>query len=301
MLHNQGTIVVGIDGSEASTRALRWAAEQAHADHRPLTLVHALTTVAPAYVGAAMANVADAREALFMSARPLLDEAREEVTRHAPGVEVREVVEFADAGELLVGMSAVAAMVVVGSHGRGSVLSKLLGSVSVRVVRRAHCPVAVVRPGNLGTVRNGVLVGVDALPESHPMLELAYREASRRGLPLTIMHAAWSSMSGTMEAAYLPVTTEEREAEELALAEATAGMAEKYPDVCVTTRFAEGRPEELLVRLGERMDLVVVGAHQVHGLERMLFGSVSVAVVEHATCPVVVVPVVAAPVVTALP
>jgi len=293
MLHNQGTIVVGVDGSDASNRALRWAADQARADHRAITLAHALTTVAPAYVGAAMVNVADAREALVLSARPVLDAARDEVTRIAPDVEVREVVEFADAGELLIGMSSTAAMVVVGSHGRGTVLSKLLGSVGVRVMRRAHCPVAVVRPSNPGTVRNGVLVGLDALPESHPVLELAYREASRRGLPLTVLHVAWSSTTGNLEAAYLPATTEEREAEQLALSETMAGMAEKYPDVRATTRFAEGRPDELLVRMGERMDLLVVGAHQVHGLERVLFGSVSVAVVEQAACPVVVVPVVA--------
>jgi nucleotide-binding universal stress UspA family protein len=42
--------------------------------------------------------------------------------------------------------------------------------------------------------------------------------------------------------------------------------------------------------MGERMDLLVVGAHQSGRVSRMLFGTVSVSVVEHATCPVAVVP-----------
>jgi nucleotide-binding universal stress UspA family protein len=188
-------------------------------------------------------------------------------------------------------MSETAAMVVVGSHGRGPDRSKVLGSVSVRLVRQAHCPVVVVRPANLGVVRNGVLVGVDALPGSRPVLELAYRQASLRRLPLTVLHAAWAPVPGTLDAAYLPVTPQERESVALALAEAMAGMAEEYPDVRVTTRIIDGRPEDLLVHVGERMNLVVVGAHHAHGLSHLFLGSVSVAVVERAVCPVAVVPV----------
>ena len=63
------------------------------------------------------------------------------------------------------------------------------------------------------------------------------------------------------------------------------------PDVSVTTRMARGLPHETLVQLGERMNLVVVGAHQANRLSQMVTGSVSVALVEHATCPVAVVPV----------
>jgi nucleotide-binding universal stress UspA family protein len=291
MNNNQGTIVVGIDGSTSSGRALRWAADQAAAEHRPLTLVHTIPAGALAYPSPANVTIAEARMALEGSGRAMLEAARGDVHDLAPDVDVRMVLQYADAADQLVTMSDGAAMVVVGSHGRGPVRSRLLGSVSVRLVRQAECPVVVVRPGRTGTVRNGVVVGVDALPESQPVLEFAYREASLRALPLTVVHAEWAPASGTLEAVCLPITPQERESEMLALAEAMAGMAEKYPDVRVTTRVAEGRPEDVLVRLGERMDLVVVGAHQAHGLPRILFGSVSVAVVEHATCPVAVVPV----------
>jgi nucleotide-binding universal stress UspA family protein len=295
MNHHQGTIVVGVDGSSPSARALHWAVDQAVADHRPLTLVHAMTAVSPAYMGAAMVNVVDAREGLESSGRAMLDMARAEVGRRAPRLELREMLEYADPGDLLVKLSEGAALVVVGSPGRGPVRSKILGSVSVRLVRQAQCPVVVARPGRTGTVRNGVVVGIDGTEESRPVLEFAYHEASVRGLPLTVIHSAWwNAGAGTLEAVYLPVTPAEKESARLTLAEATAGMAEKYPDVSATTQLTNGRAEEVLVRMGERMDLIVVGSHHARGLERVLFGSVSVAVVEHATCPVAVVPIGAA-------
>ena len=67
-------------------------------------------------------------------------------------------------------------------------------------------------------------------------------------------------------------------------------MSEKYPDVHVTTRVAKGYPDEVLVGLGERMDLVVTGTHHASRTRRAVFGSVSIDVVERATCPVAVVP-----------
>ncbi len=55
-----------------------------------------------------------------------------------------------------------------------------------------------------------------------------------------------------------------------------------------------GRAEVIAVSEGDRADLLVVGAHQGSRTEQLLFGSVSVRVVEHARCPVAVVPVGAA-------
>jgi len=286
-----GTIVVGIDGSAASNRALHWAAERAAAEHRALTLAHVIPVSAPVYLGPGTVTLAEARDALESSGRALLEAAGRAVREHAPDVAIHEVLEHADPAAFLVRRSDGAAMVVVGSRGRGPIRSKLLGSVSVRLVRQAHCPVVVVRPGGVGTVRNGVVVGLDALPESQPVLEFAYREAALRSLPLTVLHAVWSPPPGTLEAVYLPATPEDRESELLALAESMAGMAEKYPDVRATSRLVDGRPGDLLVDVGERMDLIVVGSHQPHGLERMFLGSVAVSVVEDATCPVAVVPV----------
>jgi len=286
-----GSIVVGVDGSPHAMRALNWAIEHAKAERRPLTLVHTIHSVTPAFMDAAIVDARDASSILSAAGHHVLNEARERVASKAPDLEVHEVFDLADPREALLQLSQHAAMIVVGSRGRGQLRSLLLGSVSVFLVRHAHCPVVVVRPGNAGTVRNGIVVGVDATPESQPVLEFAYREASLRDLPLTVLDCVWDIHAGTMGAYLVSENPADLQDDRIALAEAVAGMTEKYPDVHVTTTMARGIPQEALVRLGDRMNLIVVGAHQDSRLAQAFYGSVSVAVVENAAVPVAVVPV----------
>jgi nucleotide-binding universal stress UspA family protein len=70
-----------------------------------------------------------------------------------------------------------------------------------------------------------------------------------------------------------------------------AGMRERYPDVRVMVRAAPGLAEHDVASAATRADLLVVGTHQRSSVDRLLVGSVSTAVLEHATCPVAVVPV----------
>ncbi len=290
MKQQPGTIVVGVDGSPQSGNALKWATELARAEHRPLTLVHAINAVTPAYTDAAIAFPRESREALETSGHAVLAQAREEVERLAPGLNVTEVFRLEDPREVLLDLSREANMVVVGSRGRGKLRSLLLGSVGVALVRHALCPVVVHRPGRTGAVTNGVLVGADASAESLEVLEFAYRQASVRGLPLTVLHCFQHVPTAAYGSYVMPAVVADVESERLGLAESMAGFAEKYPDVHLHTELTDGAAQDALVRLGEQMDLIVIGSHQAGRVSRMLFGMVSVSVVEHATCPVAVVP-----------
>jgi nucleotide-binding universal stress UspA family protein len=285
-----GTIVVGVDASDSSLRALAWAVDQAKLEHRAITLVHAVNAVTPAYTDAATVHPEEARVALRDDGQRVLAAARSAVERSAPELEVHEVFRLDDPRNVLLEMSRDAAMVVLGSRGRGKLKSLLLGSVGVALVRHAHCPVVIHRPANPGVVRNGVVVGADGSEESLPVLEFAYREASMRSLPLTVVHCYWDVNTGGSAPYVVSAAPVDLESERLLLAESMSGMAEKFPDVKVKSAVARGLPQEVLVRLGERMNLLVVGAHQAGRVSRMLFGSVSVAMVEHASCPVAVVP-----------
>ena len=263
-----GTVVAGVDGSPSSLAALRWAVDEASHDHRTLTLAHA--TRSPSSVVA---------------------EARALTQRLAPTLEVHEVVSPLDARDLLLALSDDAAAVVVGSRGLGPVRSVLLGSVGVALVRHATCPVVVHRPAHPGTVRQGVLVGVDGTPDSRPVLEEAYRQAAMRDLPLTVLHCVWQAPA--LAAPYVVVASASLEEERLLLAETVAGFAEKHPEVRARTELARGAADQLLVAASSRMNLVVVGAH--HGRSGAApLGSVAASVVEHAASPVEVVPVPAA-------
>lgn len=127
-----GTIVIGVDGSAPSRHALAWAIQQAQAEGRALTLALAF--------GDGPWPEADARQAM--------QEAAAEVARRAPELDVLVELREGDARSMLLELSEDAALVVVGSRGRGPVRSLLLGSVGVAVTRHAACPVVVVRPGN---------------------------------------------------------------------------------------------------------------------------------------------------------
>lgn len=278
-----GTIVVGTDGSPSGERALEWAIDQALLESRPLTLAQGVDPSGSAWVDPAGVDHHAVLEALHADAVVTMERAREQVARRAPDLVVHEVVRMSDARLTLLELSEDAAMVVVGSRGRGPIKSLLLGSVSLAVSREALCPVVVVRPSPTEGARNGVLVGADGTERSLATVEFAYRQASLHRMPLTIMHCFWDARPGTDEE---PVASDVR----LELAESIAGFAEKFPEVQARTELVRGMADERLVRASQLMDLVVVGAHHGGTLTTLLYGSIANAVLEHATCPVAIVP-----------
>lgn len=285
-----GSIVVGVDGSESGHRALDWATAQAVLERRPIVLVHGLGPAGTAWAGQVGLDHEALLDALRLGGSALLDAARRQVLVKGPDVEVHDVLHVSDPREVLLELSERANMVVLGSRGRGPVRSLLLGSVGVAVMKHAHCPVVVLRPAQPGLVRNGVLVGCDGTERSREVLEFAYRVAAARDLPLTVLHS-WSAPVPLVEGVPSDLSADTSYQEELRLlAESVAGMGEKFPEVRVRTELAHGPADACLVRAAQRMDLVVVGAHQGSPLAYLTRGSVAASVVEHARCAVAVVP-----------
>lgn len=139
-------IVVGIDGSEHSTRGLSRAIDLAEAQDAELHVVHAVhipgTLLAVLnQVPADIAQLENAqREAVWETARPLLEATSATVTRvDLNGYPADALVEYAEE----VG----AEMMVIGSRGRGELAAIFLGSTSHRILHLAHCDVLVVKGG----------------------------------------------------------------------------------------------------------------------------------------------------------
>ncbi|MEV4543740.1 universal stress protein [Micromonospora echinaurantiaca] len=127
-----GPVLVGVDGSESAELAVGYAADEAARRQAGLVLVH----VAPDGDPTAPPELAD-----------LLATAAAAVRGSHPGVAVEErVLRAAGPGQALIDASRDAALVVVGSRGRGGFTGMLLGSVSQAVVQHAHCPVLVAHP-----------------------------------------------------------------------------------------------------------------------------------------------------------
>jgi len=136
-------IVVGVDGSEHSKLALRWAARIAAAEGAQLDAVTAWHY--PAYTGYAVLPAEYAPQQEFAK---LLTETVDEVfgDQRPEGLRLRTVEGAAAA--VLLAASRDALMTVVGSRGHGGFAGLLLGSVSSAVAEHAGCPVLVVHGGS---------------------------------------------------------------------------------------------------------------------------------------------------------
>ncbi|MYW16534.1 universal stress protein, partial [Streptomyces sp. SID2955] len=135
-------IVVGVDGSEPSLRAVEWAADEAALRGASLRLVHA--SLWERYEGASMADDLGAPSEEVM-AQDIAETAEWRARRRQPGVKVTTEILPEEPEYSLIRESRSALLMVLGCRGRSGVTEALLGSVSVTVAGHAHCPVIVLR------------------------------------------------------------------------------------------------------------------------------------------------------------
>jgi nucleotide-binding universal stress UspA family protein len=282
-------IVVAVDGSPASNAATCWAARDAAMRNIPLTVVSVVTTPMATYPPVPYPEslgvwLEDKGRKAAAHAVKIAEDAMPSDRK----VAVESEIVFSTPAEALVKMSDEAEMIVVGSSGKGALVRGVLGSVSSSVVRHANCPVAVIRDEDLlmpDPQHAPVLLGIDGSPASELATEIAFEEASRRGVGLIALHA-WSDVP----IVELPgLDREEVLAEESrGFAERLAGWHERYPDVTVQRVIVCDEPARQLVEKSESAQLVVVGSHGRGGLSRMMLGSVSNKVVHSVRMPVIV-------------
>jgi nucleotide-binding universal stress UspA family protein len=291
--HIRNHVVVGTDGSDPATRAVRWAAQEAALRHLPLRVVHGfvwpqlhtpLAPAAPVEIGSALRGTAE----------QLLVEAADAARSVASGLKVEtSLVETSGAAALLRAAKD-ATVLVVGTRGLGGFSGLIVGSTAVQLAMYAPCPVVVVRDGAADQPEPAggrLVVGVDASEHAEAALGFAFQEASLRGSPLHAVHT-WTEPVSTGPGDMLPLVYDvEKVAEEETrlLSEMLAGWCEKYPDVAVSREVTRGRADRTLVEASRDAQLLVVGARGVGGFRGLLFGSVSQAALHHAHCPVAVV------------
>jgi nucleotide-binding universal stress UspA family protein len=135
-MENNFVIVVGVDGSDASLRALRWAVHEAAARDGMVQAVTAWRWDLPSgletngYIG-------DERE----KAAEMLER---EVARLPTGVPVASQVLEGRPADVLGAAARDADLLVLGSHGHSRVWHTVLGSVAEECIRKATCPVVVI-------------------------------------------------------------------------------------------------------------------------------------------------------------
>ena len=141
--HEGPTVVVGVDGSKVSAKAIDFAFDQAETLHAKVEAVHTWTSPFLTYAdGASMLQFDE--EKIREEARLLVAESVAGAAAEHPDVEWSTELAMGSAAQALVRRSESADLVVVGSRGRGGFTGLLLGSVSQSVLHHTHCPIAIV-------------------------------------------------------------------------------------------------------------------------------------------------------------
>ncbi len=283
-------MIVGVDGSEPSLRALDWAVDEADRQAVPLRIVHASSWE---WYEGREPSFGINRALVRAQADRVVADATERAHCRSSSVKVTSQLLDEDPAAALIRESRQASAVLVGSRGRGRLAGLLLGSVGLSVAARARCPVIVVRGAeeNLGGRHRRVVVGIDEAADARPALGLAVRWAQRRGATLDVVHAWRCPAHEAPErprAADAADTHQERA--EHQVEQALSGLARTHSAVPVHRRVVEGSPRTALLDAAATADLLVVGARRRTGQAGMQLGSVNHAVLHHAACPVAVVP-----------
>lgn len=140
-------VIVGVDDSDESQRALEMAAQIADSSGAQLHIVRvamAVSMEAWTYAETAKAGTSQTHE-LRDHAEETVRRAGDHVRAGYPNVSIETEVLYGDAGHTLADLGERAGLIVVGSRGRGGFSGLLLGSVSHTVIHEASCPVMVVR------------------------------------------------------------------------------------------------------------------------------------------------------------
>ncbi|NKY17273.1 universal stress protein [Tsukamurella spumae] len=280
---------MGVDGSDRSLDAVRWAAAEAVRRGKPLVIASAADTAA-----AALGFNLTASDSFYRYLEGRTDEALAAAKAAAretrPEVEIGTVSGATKPVDLLTSLSENSVLTVVGDTGASGFSRALIGSVAQGVARKVTGPVAVVR--GTAAADGAVVVGVDGSEVSATAVRAAFEEASARGVDLIAVHA-WTDLPASYAAAYAAAYDidweAERTREEAALAENLAGYADEFPDVTVARVVTRGDATAALVHHSEGASLVVVGSHGRGAVGAFLLGSVSGHVIAHSASPVLIV------------
>ena len=281
-------IVVGFGDPELDRAALHWALAEAIRRGLPLHVVRAYEwrpgPVWPTRLRSVPASlVAEARA----QAEELIAAVVAECRADRPGTDVLGRAVEGPITEVLQAESESAELLVIGSRQRAG-WGSALGSVEQNIAERSGCPVVVVREAAAGTPASRVVVGLDLDSDSDLLLAFAFEEAQRRGAVLEVI-TCWRPTLTDSEAVLEFSPDDEAAAIEGELCGELAPWARKYPEIEVVATVSGQRPVPGLIERGSGQELLVLGRPGSHPIRAQL-GSVHLAALRQAQCPVALVP-----------
>lgn len=282
-------IVVGVDGSESSARAVRWAALEATRVDAPLQLVSAWQT--PVTTSWAALSTPSIDPSLFEgNAAEVVRVAKAQVTEDM-GADAPPMTGATAAGppaSALLDAAQHASLLVVGTRGRGGLASAVLGSVSTTCAHHTPVPLVVVGADAPDPGTGGLVVGFDGSPGARAALRWAVADARASGAAVQVTHA-WTSPIGEPFGSLPddPGLHDPTPAIERAVAETLADEGD-LPSISV--HVVPAPAARYLIERAKGEAALVVGSRGHGGFVGLLLGSVSQSLLHHSPCPLVIVP-----------
>ncbi|MEV6426415.1 universal stress protein [Nocardia sp. NPDC051463] len=285
-------VIVGVDGSDGSWTAVRWAAQFADERGRELEILHGMDLVGSSWALGDEMLVPEFIDAVREEGRDVVAQAERLARSVAAELRVSARASTDNGKHLLIKHSADAYVVVVGATGNAGTFTHL-GSTLLAVTAHAQGTVVVVRtdPDTNGTIHASgpVVVGVDGSPVGEAAIAAAFTEAAERGAELVAVHV-WSDWDSGRFAGHAGLPGVQLDSVERAiLAERLAGWQEKFPEVRVARKVDVAAPAPHLLSWSKIAQLLVVGNRGRGGFAGMFLGSTANNLVQHASCPVMVV------------
>ena len=293
-------ILCPTDWSDASVRALTYAAAFARWYEARLTVLHVVPTFDPITVGPGALNgplqmvVPMSRQEVLREMRRITDTAGigsiDPILSAQQGDPARNIVDQA--------LVSAADLLVMGTHGRSGFERLLIGSVAEKVVRKASCPVLLVPPHVTAAAPpevtfKHILCAMDFSPSALQALGFALDLARQADGVVTVLHALeWLAEEEPREYTHFNVPEYRGYLIEDARQRVRTLVAEESrTGSAIEDRVVPGRAYREILRVaGESgTDLIVMGAQGRGGLGLTLFGSTTQQVVRAATCPVLTV------------
>jgi len=269
-MSNQQRYLVGIDGSDLSLAALRWATELASRTGARVTAVSTWTIPAAVIAPGGFGTPSMPIDVFEEAARGRLTAT---VAAANAEIEVEPAVINGHPGPVLAELSRDCSLVVVGRTGRGLVSRMLTGSTARHLARHATCPVALIG----ATPPDGdVVVAIDG--SAHSIGALRWATQLPIDTKLAVVHAHDEQPLADISLTDPLRTTLHHRAESLVhetLVEAEVDAAD------VVTEIHEGDPRTTVVDAVGAADLLVVGSAGHSGLAGVVLGSVTNYAIDH--------------------
>jgi nucleotide-binding universal stress UspA family protein len=289
--------VVGIDGSEAAAHALDWATGHALGRTSRLQLVTSWqapisgSTIEGVPAGSSSLD----RDLLVKGAQRLVDVAADGVA-HLDGISINPIVAHGGPSAVLLDAADDAALLVVGSRGRGGFKRLLLGSTSTQCATHASGPTAIVPRAASTESATDIVVGIDGSDNSIAALvwALAFAQPGTRVEALSVWDI--SPIAVGADQFFFPEATDLAEERfhhlvDNVVAEHTDGSApDTAGDVTIERTFVTGVPRRILAERSLSTDLMVLGARGHGAIGSALMGSVSTWTLHHTETTTVIVP-----------